>query len=418
MNKRKRIIKTKEKQPKAAKVTTVKAVPSAATSLNSTRKIIDSLKDNYVFRFNRGNQKMEFHLVDETKFRDLTDTDFNSVKVALNLMDIPCSKETLKSIIFSDQWEQYDPYVEFLNNLPLWDGKDHIASLAATVKTDNDKYWEWCLRKWLVGFTGSLAEEDVVNQMAIIFCGKQGIGKSSWFRNILPPELRKYSSSGFLDPKDNETKVQLSELCLFNMDEVENLKPKNVEAIKELITRSSIYLRRAYTTLSQNYIRRCSFCGTANGINILHDITGNRRFLCQNVQSIDYALKGIDLYQVYSQAYQLFRTGFQFWLDAKEQTSVEKQNARFRASSIEEDLITAYYEPCAVNDKDAKRLQAHEIQSFLQPKAPYSKLSVVTIGKVLSSKGFISKKSVGISKWVVKERKLDDGKNDVIQNSL
>ena len=67
MNKRKRIIKTKEKQPKAAKVTTVKAVPSATTSLNSTRKIIDSLKDNYVFRFNRGNQKMEFHLVDETK---------------------------------------------------------------------------------------------------------------------------------------------------------------------------------------------------------------------------------------------------------------------------------------------------------------------------------------------------------------
>jgi hypothetical protein len=80
------------------------------------------------------------------------------------------------------------------------------------------------------------------------------------------------------------------------MDEVENLKPKNVEAIKELITKSSMYLRRAYTTLSQNYPRRCSFCGTANGTEILHDITGNRRFLCHNVLSIDYKLKDFNLF--------------------------------------------------------------------------------------------------------------------------
>ena len=396
---------TKKEQPKALKKEGKKVEKSVCfMAVSSMKKVIDALKEEYEFRHNKGNQRMEFRLLGEPNYRDFFDTDFNSIRVKLNLKGIPCSKENFKTIVFSDQWEQYDPYLEFLSNLPEWDGYDYIADLAATVKTDDAKYWEWCLRKWLVAFVGSLANEETINQTAIIFCGGQGIGKSTWLRNILPPELKKYSSSGFMDPKDKETLVQLSELCLYNMDEVENLKPKNVEAIKELITKPNMYLRRAYTMLSQNYPRRCSFCGTANGINILHDITGNRRFLCQNVLSMDYKLEGFNLYQLYAQAYQLFRTGSRYWLDEREQKIVEKQNARFRALSLEEELLTTYLVPCKVDDKDAKRMAAHEIITFLHSKANCGKLSPVTIGKILSSKGFVSKKSGGISKWVVKER--------------
>ena len=399
---------TKE-QPKAQKKDGKKAEKSVCfMAVSSMKMVIDALREEYEFRLNKGNQRMEFRLLGEPQYRDFSDTDFNSIRVKLNLKGIPCSKENFKTIIFSDQWEQYDPYLEFLDNLPEWDGQDYIADLAATVKTDDDNYWTWCLRKWLVAFVGSLADKETINQTAIIFCGGQGIGKSTWLRNILPPELKKYSSSGFMDPKDKETLVQLSELCLYNMDEVENLKPKNVEAIKELITKPNMYLRRAYTTLSQNYQRRCSFCGTANGINILHDITGNRRFLCQNVLKMDYKLEGLNLYQLYAQAYQLFRTRFRYWLDEYEQKTVEKKNARFRSFSLEEELLITYFIPCKVGDKDAKRMQAHEITTIIQHKANCGKLSPVTIGKILSSKGFVSKKSGGISKWVVKERVLTD----------
>lgn len=376
---------------------------------NKTKIIIDNLKEKYYFRFNCGNKKIEFCPADGSEsFKEMSDLDFNSIKVELALMDMPCSKENLRSIIYSNQWELFDPYQDFLKNLPLWDGHDHIADLAATVKTDDKEFWDLYFGKWIVGFTGSLADEKTVNQLALIFCGKQGIGKSTWFLKILPPELINYYSSGFLDPKERESLVQLSELCLFNMDEVENLKPRNVEAIKELITKPSMYLRRAYTQLSQNYPRRCSFCGTANGTNILHDITGNRRFLCQNVLSIDYQLEGIDLYQVYAQAYQLYRTDFRYWLDAQEQAAVEKHNARFRAMSIEEELITAYYEPCQDGEVGAQRLQAHQIQSYLQGKGYFGRLNPVTIGRVLSSKGFVQKKTNGISKWIIKERIFTD----------
>lgn len=382
-----------------------KKATGTRSSKNPTQKVINALKEVYEFRLNKGNQKMEFRLIGEELFRDLGDTDFNSIKVELNLNDIPCSKETLRGIIFSNQWPEYDPYKEFLDGLPEWDGNDHIAKLAGTVTTTNMNYWIWCLKKWLVAFVGSLANEDVVNQTALIFCGKQGIGKSSWFRNILPPVLRKYSSSGFLDPKDKETLVQLSELCQYNMDEIENLKPRNVEAIKELITKASMYLRRAYTTLSQNYPRRCSFCGTANGTNILHDITGNRRFLCQNVLSIDYSLKNIDLNQVYAQAYHLFNKGFQYWLDPKEQAAVEMQNSQFRAKSIEEELIDIYLEPWD-GDTGSQKMPALQIQALLQKKVTNARLSHISIGRILAAKGYIQKKSMGITKWVFKEKEL------------
>lgn len=368
---------------------------------NNIQLILNALKEKYVFRYNLGNKKMEFHIVDETTFRDLTDIVLNSIRVELGLKDIPCSKENLRSIIFSDQWQQYDPYKEFLEGLPLWDGQDHIHALAETVKTDDNVFWEWCLRKWLVALVGSLADEQTVNQTVIIFCGKQGTGKTTWFKMIMPEELRKYYDSGFLEPRDKESLVKLSELIAFNMDEVENLRPRHIEAIKELITKPSMYLRRAYTTLSENYPRRCSFCGTANGINILYDSTGNRRFLCQNVLDVDIKLEGVDLYQVYAQAYQLYRTGFQFWLDGKEQAEVEKHNASFRAMSLEEELVSAYFEPCQDGENGAKRLQAHEIQSFLQTKGYFGRLNLVTIGKVLSPKGFSQKKSNGINKWIL-----------------
>ena len=392
-------------QPKAPKAKKTTSKPSSQNSMNPTRKIIDALKKKYEFRLNKANQKTEFRLVGKGNYKDLNDNIFNSLKVELNLKDIICSRETLRSIIFSNQWPEYDPYLEFLKSLPKWDGHDYIADLATTVATDDDKYWYWCLKKWIVGLVGCLADEDTVNQIAIILCGRQGVGKSTWFRNILPLELRKYYDTGYMDPKDKETLIKLSELCLYNMDEVENLKPKNVEAIKELITKSSMYLRRAYTTLSQNYPRRCSFCGTANGTEILHDITGNRRFLCHNVLSIDYKLKDFNLVQLYAQAYHLYRNEkFQYWLDNKEQAAVESQNSKFRAMSLEEQLITAYYDKCQDGDVGAKRMQAQQIQVALQSKASCGKLNHITIGKVLSAKGFNRIKSNGISMWVVKEK--------------
>lgn len=375
--------------------------------MNQTQQILDYLHEHYVFRYNTANHKMAFHHVGESEFEYLSDEILNSIKVEVNLANISCSRENLRTIIFSNNWEFYDPYKKWLESLPVWDGEDYITKLAKTVKTTDDEYWYWAFKKWIVAFVGSLAEDEVVNQVAPIFTGKQGIGKSTWFAKIMPPELKEYTAFGTINPKDKETLVQLSELCLYCMDECENLKPKNVEAIKNILTMPRMYLRRAYTTLSSTYVRRCSFCGTANGTNILHDVTGNRRFCCLDVQEIDYNFD-IDLTQVYAQAYQLFRSGkFRYWFDQEDQKTVEEHNLKFRYISVEEEILTAYYEPCEIDDEGAIVLQCHELLTLLQQKSHYNRMAVETLGKLLAKLGYKVKKS-GVKKWIVKEKAISD----------
>lgn len=88
---------------------------------NKTKQIIDYLRANYSFRKNIGNQKMEFHDSNSVLFHELTDEDLNTMKVKITLQNIPCSKETLSSIIFSSLWPTYDPYKQWLNKLPIWE---------------------------------------------------------------------------------------------------------------------------------------------------------------------------------------------------------------------------------------------------------------------------------------------------------
>ena len=49
--------------------------------------------------------------------------------------------------IDSTRIEQYDPVNTWLDQLPQWDGKDHIKELATRVPT-NQPHWEKYLRYW------------------------------------------------------------------------------------------------------------------------------------------------------------------------------------------------------------------------------------------------------------------------------
>ena len=44
------------------------------------------------------------------------------------------------------------------------------------------------------------------------------------------------------------------------MDELENLSDKSIDGVKQLMTQKGTALRRAYTTITQYYHRRASFC--------------------------------------------------------------------------------------------------------------------------------------------------------------
>lgn len=372
--------------------------------MSNTQSAINYLKERYEVRFNLGNKKVEYRAAgSKGKYEYLDEYKCNSIWVQMSIDNIACTKDALYTILESDQFPSYDPYKEFIDSLPIWDMHDYMKDLAQTVHTSDDKYFEWCLRKWLTAFIASLADEDVVNHTALILCGGQGIGKTTWFNKIIPAQLKEFTSQGAINLKDKETLIQLAELCLYNMDEVANLNSRDIESLKQLITQKDIYLRRAYTKRSSKYVRRCSFCGTSNEGGILYDVTGNRRFLCQEVNSIDLNFK-IDLQQLYAQAYHSYKCGWQFWFDETEQKCVEEHNAKFRQISVEEELIQRFFEPCQDGEEGSMRLQASEITDILQAHTK-TKLISSQIGKILSALHFNDIKTKGCHKWIVKEKK-------------
>ena len=176
----------KKKKPK-------KKISSNAATLTDVQKCINYLKKRYVFRYNTVKKRPEFHRKHEKIFRDVEDEDFRSIRIEMakdTSVNFQCSRETLKDIIWSNSsWYNFDPFKEWLKSLPKWDGNYHIRELSSTVKTDDDKYFDWCLRKWLVGFVAGLNGKEAVNQECLFLCGKQGLGKSTWIEHLLPQEL-------------------------------------------------------------------------------------------------------------------------------------------------------------------------------------------------------------------------------------
>ena len=369
---------------------------------NSLIEVIQAyLSQFYEFRFNViTNRVMVKIRGSDDDFHYLEDYEFNSILRGIKMNNIKCSKDTLLMVLKSDYVPKYDPFTHYLNGLPQWDGKDYVAELASSVEVTQPQHFEKCLRKWLVAMVASLMNEKVVNQTAIIFSGEQGIGKTTWFHTILPPQFQEYIHEGYVQTKDKEVNVKISECVLILMDELENMSDKSIDSIKQLMTQKGTLMRRAYTTMSQFYVKRASFAGTVNRKHFLKDLTGNRRFLCFEAISIN-CNHGVPIAQLFAQLKYLYQNGFQYWFDEAEIAELNAKNAEFRDICIEEEALTSYFEKAAINDESSQFMTTTQILKKLIQLTGNKRLSLQSLGMVLRDLKFERIKRKGVYGYLV-----------------
>lgn len=203
------------------------------------------LSSLYLFKHNKVTNRLLIRkLADQTvEYHYLEDYEFNSILREIKMHNIKCSKDTLRMLLFSDYVPSFDPYKAYFEALPEWDGTDYIAELAKSVKSNQPGHFEFCLRKWLVALVASLLEEKSVNHTAIVLSGPQGIGKTSWFRSIMPAEFQEFIHEGYIQTKDKETSVKIAECVLILMDELENLSDRSMDGVKQLMTQKGTAMR-------------------------------------------------------------------------------------------------------------------------------------------------------------------------------
>ena len=272
-----------------------------------------------------------------------------NIELRHNVIIKPTKDEHLRKTIDSSFVADFDPFRDYLESLPPWDGGDYIRALALGVTVAGD-FDEWCrfvecLRKWLVAMVAGWLDPETVNHEVLVFIGRQGIYKTTWMNALLPPPLRSYfcTQAGVGDnPKDEE--LALTQYALISCEELDTMTTHEMNKMKRAVTLSHVNVRPPFGRYTVHRKHIASFCGTGNNEKFLNDPTGTRRWLAFKVENIESPLtQPFDYEGIYSQAYHLYRHGFEYWFSGDETAAIDLYNSRFKVANLERQLVYRYY---------------------------------------------------------------------------
>ncbi len=367
------------------------------------------LNFRYSFRYNIVTGKLEYKATKATLWKPVTDFVENSILREILKAKVKCNINTLRNLLHSDYCQQYDPFKDYFDSLVNNENDfDYITELANTITTTKQELWQICFKKWFVAMVACVTNEKAINQTVIVFSGKQGIGKTTWIEKLIPKPLREYMFSGTINPNNKDTLIHLAECMLINLDELENLNRTEIGTLKELITKTHIRMRKAYGHNNETLPRRASFAGSVNTAQFLNDTTGSRRFLCFEVEAIEYT-HNIDINLAYAQAKQLYQDGFRFWFNQEEIKEINQNNEQYQSRSPEEELLLTWFE---IADRTTANnfINTTQIAAKLADKAKLNITdgTVMKLGKALKKHGYLrlSKKNGYV--YAVKELSWDE----------
>ena len=328
-------------------------------------------------------------------------------------------------VIESDYVPMFNPFTEYLNNLcksvqsvgeqnksPSVGGRDYIRELAQTVRVKGGEQeqilWYHYLRKWLVGMVASWISDDVVNNVILVLIGEQGSFKTTWFNYLLPPPLKQYfytkTNANRMSKDDLLTLAQYALVCC---EELDTMRPAELNQLKAAVTMPSIDERAAYAHYHEHRKHIASFCGTGNNTQFLSDPTGNRRWLPFEVESIVSPREHpFDYEGIYSQALALYKGGFQYWFTKEEIQELNRHNRQFETPRLEHELVDLYFRKPTGAELGEFMSVARALQ--VVSNGISQKLSAVNVGRAFSDLGFKRVRTCSSRGFIVVCRTAED----------
>ena len=416
---------------------------SRGDSKTATVEEIKSFLDGHVsLRFNEITSRVEYELpegktdahsvADARRFIPVNDRIVNSLWSQMSTIT-RVNIQDMYRVIESDYVPVFNPFKEYLNSLPqitqtstdnvsdepgsckpivsqqqnlcksvksvgVQDKKqsvgenDYIRELAQTVRVKGGEQeqmlWHLYLKKWLVGMVASWISDDVVNNVILVLIGEQGAYKTTWFNYLLPPPLKQYfytkTNANRMSKDDILTLAQYALVCC---EELDTMRPAELNQLKAAVTMPSIDERAAYAHYHEHRKHIASFCGTGNNTQFLSDPTGNRRWLPFEVESIVSPRDHPFHYEgIYSQALALYKSGFQYWFTKEEIQELNRHNRQFETPRLEHELVDLYFRRPTDSELGEFMSVARALQMISNGIS--QKLSAVNVGRAFSDLGF------------------------------
>lgn len=250
-------------------------------------------------------------------------------------------------ITYLGDQNQHNPVAQWITSKP-WDGQDRLSDLMDTVQAKNEakdarvaKMKRAFITRWMVSaIAGAFRPNGVSAHGVLVFQGAQYVGKTKWFKQLVPAGLGVLKDGMLLRPDDRDSVMKCVSNWLVELGEIDaTFRKSDVAALKSFLTSDRDVLRRAYARKESAFARRTVFFASVNPKNYLHDETGNRRYWTIEVEWLDHS-HGIDMQQCWAQVHDLWAKGESWFLQPDEMELLNEHNKDFEVVDPIEDLIT------------------------------------------------------------------------------
>jgi predicted P-loop ATPase len=362
-------------------------------------------------------------------WREMTKHDINSIVChAAQEYDANITSREVMTALQSDLIPDVHPLREYVLSCGEWteEQPDWIDWVAQQVtvkplgdeakgdKARGERLWRGCFKKWFVAMVASWMKDEVVNHQVLVLIGKQGIFKTTWLEHLIPPHLRAYACKlANSNDLNKDERLRIAEFGLISLDEIDSMNNRELNQLKSVITATDVNERAAYAYTKERRVRLASFCASGNRRDFLTDITGNRRWLPFEVESIQNPFYTLLPYErMYAQAWALAQDPlFSYWFDLDEIEVLEEHNQHFRDESNEEQLLPILFDvPAEGKGEFMTTAQISErLVTYGNIKKP---MALSRLGMVLGAAGYQSTRpKIGgrlIRGWLVYQRDTDE----------
>lgn len=334
---------------KATEVTIKQIMKKYNVDFPIDRKQMEKIDFAINFIKSRGYQRNVFSGKVEMKNRlDITDSEIDSCYLEIKQSGISIAKADVKSIINSNKIKKYDPLKEWLQECePVADDNtitELLSCFEFKAKTpDEIRFYERMIVKWLLQAIAVIIKGEMP-RLVLVLIGGTYIGKTQFFRRLLPTTLKKYYAESALD-RDKDSDILMCEKLIINVDELAGIMKSatNAEKFKALVSNQTFTLRVPYGVVNERFDRKALLCGTSNKSDVIQDHeSDNSRIIPVEINSINWdkynALDRNALFGALSSRYKA-QGEDSITLNPEDLKTLKSLSNEFTALNIEQELI-------------------------------------------------------------------------------
>ncbi len=234
---------------------------------------------------------------------------------------------------------RYSPVIEYLEGLPEYHFKpndDPIGELVFDILNipKDDDFTKTLVTKWLVqaiaiAYNGVDDNEIVGADGVLVLIGPEGIGKTSFFRELTPIKNMYSELNTSLDMGKKDSVIEATNIWICELGELNSTTKKGQSELKSFITRPKDTYRAPYGRIAETKPRRTVFCATVNNDDFLTGDTGYRRWwTIETLSTIKWEkLKNKDyLNKLWACIYKLYKDGYEWRLGRKNTDILKTRN--------------------------------------------------------------------------------------------